>query len=249
MPSKYTALTGLLILAALYAATSLGYLGPNPIGSTDRATEPLIVPLSYAFAIWGPIYLGLLIFPIYQLLKDNRDDPRWDKVRNWYSANVVANGVWLVLASYDATWSTVAVIAFMLYSLLRINVLLDELRAAGEPVNYWAEVMVFRVYFGWVTLATVLNVAVDLKSSGWDGGSFGEVNWTVVMMIVAAAIAGLTAWRFRSIPYALVIAWAFLGIALKHYNSFSILFTTALIIIMVFTAMVVRLVLKRRATA
>ena len=83
MPSKYKSLTGLLILIALYAATNLGYLGPNPIGSTSRATAPLIAPLGYPFAIWAPIYLGLIVFPIYQLFKDDRDDPRWDKVRTW----------------------------------------------------------------------------------------------------------------------------------------------------------------------
>ena len=244
MPSKYTALTGLLLLAALYAATNLGYLGPNPIGSTSRATAPLIVPLGYAFAIWGPIYLGLLVFPIYQLFKVGRDAPRWNQVRGWYAANVIANGVWLALASYDATWSTVAVIAFMLYSLLRINVLLDQLRAAGEPVNYWTEVLVFRIYFGWVTLATVLNVASDLKFSGWDGGAFGEVNWTVVMMVVAAAIAGFTAWRFRSAPYALVVVWAFVALALKHDESIMLLTYLAAGVAAVFTALAIKFLLR-----
>ncbi|MEM9261723.1 MAG: tryptophan-rich sensory protein, partial [Bacteroidota bacterium] len=65
--SKYLALGGMLILLVLYAITNAGLLGDNPVGSTSRDTSPLIVPAGYAFAIWGPIYLGLIAFPIYQL--------------------------------------------------------------------------------------------------------------------------------------------------------------------------------------
>ncbi|NJC25722.1 hypothetical protein [Neolewinella antarctica] len=239
--SRFVALGGLLTLAALYAMNSLGYLGPNPIGSTSRATAPLIVPAGYAFAIWGPIYIGLLIFPIYQLFKKREEHPAWIELRLWYAANVVANGVWLALASYDQVWSTVAVIVFMLVSLFRINVLLNRIEAAGAPVNYWLERFVFYVYFAWVTLATVLNVASDLDFTGWDGGPLSAVTWTVVMMLVAAGIAGFTAWRFGSAAYAGVVVWAFVAICVKHAETYSTIFYVALAVAVLFSVLGVRL--------
>ena len=244
--SRYLALGGLATLAILYTLNSLGYLGPNPIGSTSRATAPLIVPLGYAFAIWGPIYLGLLVFPIYQEIKKRNEHPEWIELRQWYAANVVANGVWLALASYDLVWSTVVVIVFMLISLLRINVLLDRIRAAGGPVNFWAEVLVFRMYFAWITLATVLNVASDLKFTGWGGGAFGEVSWTIIMVCVAAAIAAFTAFRLRSAPYALVVTWAFVALALKHDGSLPTLAYLATAVAVIFTVLAVVFLLRGR---
>lgn len=243
--SRNLALGGLIICLTLYTLTQLGYAGDNPIGTTSRATAPLIVPSPYAFAIWGPIYLGLIVFPIFQLIKKREEHPAWIELRAWYAANVVANGVWLVLASYDFRWSTVLVISFMLVSLFRINQLLLDIKQAHAPLNFIAERLVFGLYFAWITLATVLNVSTDLKSSGWDGGAFGEVNWTIVMMVVAAVIAAFTAWKFRNAPYALVVVWAFVAIARKHLGVYPIISYVAIGVVVIFAALATTILINR----
>ncbi len=217
--SKFLALAGLLILVALYIGTSFEYFGPNPIGSTSDASAALIVPAGYAFAIWGIIYLGLLVFPITHLIAGREGHAAWVAVRQWYAANVVANGVWLVLASYDLRWSTVVVIAFMLVSLLRINVLLAKISASGARISYWLDRFVFAIYFAWITLATVLNVANDLKNTGWAGGPLSEVSWSVIMLLIAGGIAAFTALRFRSPAYAGVVVWAYAAIVVRHLHT------------------------------
>ncbi len=51
---------------------------------------------------------------------------------------------------------------------------------------------------------------------GWNGwGISGEV-WAVIMTAVATVLGFLMLWREKSIAYALVLIWAFVGIALKH---------------------------------
>jgi len=207
----------MLVMLVLYALTNLGFMGPNPIGTTSTATNPLIVPEGWAFAIWGPIYLGLVAFPIYQLIKKRDNHPAWIPLRKWYAANVVANGVWLAFASFDWLWLTVLVIAFMLVSLFRINQLLREIEGSNATFSYWAERLVFSVYFAWVTLATVLNVSSALHFYGWRGGPLSEVAWTIVMSVVASVIAGYTSWRYRNAPYALVVVWAFTALAVRHW--------------------------------
>jgi len=120
----------MLLMLVLYTLNATGQLGPNPIGTTSNATRPLIVPSPYAFAIWAPIYIGLIIFPVYQIIKNRNNHPAWVELRGWYAANVVANGLWLAASSYDWQWTTVGIIVFMLISLFRIN----QLRLPGRSL-------------------------------------------------------------------------------------------------------------------
>lgn len=237
--SRYLALAGMLIMLVLYALNATGNLGPNPIGTTSTATNPLIVPAPWAFAIWGPIYLGLIAFPIFQLFKKRDNHPAWIPLRQWYAANVVANGLWLAAASYDWQWISVGIIAFMLVSLFRINQLLRTIEAAAAERNYWLERLVFSLYFAWITLATVLNVASALLFYGWDGWGISEVDWTVIMIGVAAIITGYTSLRYRDAAYAGVVVWAFVALAMKHWAGPQVLGMLAGAVVVLFAGLVV----------
>lgn len=216
--SQIVALLSTLIMFGLQAMTFAGVFGPNPVGSTSNDTAPLLVPASYAFSIWTPIYLGLLVFPVYQLIINRNDHPAWNALRTWFSANVIANGLWLVFASYDLQWLTVAVTVFMLLSLFRINQLLIRLAAVGADYSFWAERIVFSLYFAWITLATVLNVSSALHFYDWSGWGISEVNWTLIMGVIAIVITAYTALKFRDFIYPFVVVWAFIALAVKHYG-------------------------------
>jgi hypothetical protein len=229
----------MLIILALYALNATGNLGPNPIGTTSTATNPLIVPAPYAFAIWAPIYTGLIIFPIFQLLKKRENHSAWIPLRQWFAANAVANGVWLAFASYDWQWLTVVVIVFMLVSLFRINQLLRTIEAANADRSYWLERLVFSLYFAWITLATVLNFSSALHFYGWDGFGISEVTWTIVMIVIAAVIAGYTSRRYRDVAYAGVVVWAFIALAIKHWAGTPVLGMLAGAVVVVFAGIMV----------
>ncbi len=217
--SRFLALGGMLLMLVLYGLNATGNLGPNPIGTTSTATNPLIVPAPWAFAIWAPIYLGLIAFPLYQLFRQRDNHAAWVPLRQWFAANVVANGVWLAFASYDWQWLTVAVIVFMLISLFRINQLLRTIEASNADLNYWLERLVFSLYFAWITLATVLNVSSALHFYGWAGWGVSEVTWTIIMVLIAALIAGYTSRRYQDVAYAAVVIWAFVALAAKHWGA------------------------------
>ncbi|MFT6000486.1 MAG: benzodiazapine receptor [Neolewinella sp.] len=217
--SRFLALAGMLVMLALYTLNATGNFGPNPIGTTSTATNPMIVPAPYAFAIWAPIYTGLIVFPIFQLFKKRENHPAWVPLRQWFAANVVANGAWLAAASYDWQWVTVGIIVFMLVSLFRINELLRTIEAANADRSYLLERLVFSLYFAWITLATVLNVSSALHFYGWDGFGISEVTWTIIMIIIAAAIAGYTSRRYRDVAFAGVVVWAFIALAMKHFEA------------------------------
>lgn len=215
--SRYLALFAMLVMLVLYALNATGNLGPNPIGTTSNATAPLIVPAPYAFAIWGPIYLGLIAFPIFQLVKKRENHPAWIPLRTWFAINVVGNGLWLAAASFDMQWTSFAIIVVMLVSLFRINQLLCAIEQSGAARNYWLERLVFSLYFAWVTLATVLNGASALLFYDWDGFGISEVTWTIIMVVVAVLITAYVSLKYRDVAYAGVVVWAFVAFAVKHF--------------------------------
>lgn len=228
----------MVIMIVLYALTTLGYMGDNPVGQTSSYNEPMIVPASYAFSIWSIIYLGLIAFPFYQWFNRQEGHALWHDVRRWYGLNVIANGVWLVFASYDWLILTLLVILFMLYSLYRINDLLITLKTVTDDVNYWAERLVFSLYFAWITLASALNVSTVLSFYNWSGFGIDAVTWSIIILPVIALIAYLVFRKYRDIAYAAVVIWAFVALIVKHLEANPVLGYIAIAVIILFAALI-----------
>jgi hypothetical protein len=72
----------------------------------------------------------------------------------------------------------------------------------------------FGLSFGWITAATLLNLALFLHAEvGWDGAPLSPVAWSVALVSVAAtAGVGMCVVR-RNLSFAVAIGWALLGIA------------------------------------
>lgn len=237
--SIYLSLAATAVMILLYVLSSVGLLGDSPVGQTAIDSTPLIVPAGYAFSIWGIIYTGLIVFPIYQLVKKREESPLWHQVRIWFSLNVVANGLWLAFASYNWLWTTAIIITFMLVSLYRINQLLRAIQAKEQPLNFWTERFVFSLYFAWITLATVLNVSSALSFYDWDGFGISEVNWSIIMLTITSGIAAAVFLKYRDRGYAAVVVWAFLAIVVKHWEINPILAYLSIGVIVLFLALIV----------
>ncbi len=236
----------MMVMLILYGLTSLGYMGPNPVGNTGTDINPLIVPEPYAFAIWSIIYLGLIVFPIYHFFRPPiAQHVHWSKVHLWYAINVVCNGLWLVCASYDWLILSVGVIVLMLISLMIIHAELRAISRVDGIRQYWVERAVFSVYFAWITLATVLNVASALLYYGWTGGPLSQEIWTVVMSLVAAAIAGHVAWHKSDRPYAAVVVWAFVALTIRHWGEIPMIAYTAIGVVVMFVGLIVGVSVKK----
>ncbi len=46
----------------------------DKITTNDPSSTSLLVPAGYAFTIWAPIYLGAIIYAIYQTLPSHQND-------------------------------------------------------------------------------------------------------------------------------------------------------------------------------
>lgn len=196
--------------------SNLAPLNGQTIGDISNTlfADVLVIPANYAFAIWGLIYLGLLGFGIYQLLPNQRSSLNLQPVRVWLILACVAQAVWVFCFLSRQFWLSVIVMLGILLPLIGIYRQLVP-QPTLTRAERWLVRVPFGIYLGWISVATIVNVALALYSQGWNGGSLAAI-WTVAMMIIAAAIATTLTARYREVAYPLVIVWALLAIAVRQ---------------------------------
>ena len=105
--------------------------------------------------------------------------------------------------------------------------------------------MPFSVYLGWITIASIANVAATLVSVNWDGFGISQETWAIIIEIIALLIAILVVLTRKDIAYGLVVIWALLGIAVKQSANQNIVITTEVgTIILAITLIATVLILK-----
>lgn len=202
-----------IMVGANYLAVSLP-LGGRSTGQISDNYSNLFAPAGYAFSIWGLIYTLLGIYVIYQLRQ--KDDGLVVKVDRIFIVNALLNASWIFAWHYDVIWLSVIIMAGLLVTLIKIA---DILRASNlNSKERWLVRLPFSVYFGWITVATIANITVFLVYLGWNGFGISQSVWTVAVLIIGALIGSLRVLRDRSIPYGLVLIWAYGAILYKHLS-------------------------------
>ncbi len=211
--------------------SNAGAFGGQTNGEISDKYHTLITPAGYAFSIWGVIFLGLLAFAIYQGLGSQQTNPRFRAIGWWVVLNAFCNAVWSPLFNNEKIGIALLVILVMLASLVMIEQRLLESRhqpllatdpnatmpeAKASVAETWLARVPFSIYFGWVTVATILNVAVYLKSTDFSLVGLNEQTWAVAILIVGLLVGAVVFNRYRSITYILVFAWAYAAIAVEQ---------------------------------
>ena len=174
------------------------------------------VPAGYVFAIWGLIYLGLILFAIYQALPAQRDNPRLGRIGYFFALSCLANIVWLFLWHYEQFPLTLVAMFSLLGLLIAIYLRLGIGRGAVSSGERWLVQVPFSVYLGWVTVATLANVTDVLDYLGWNGWGIRPEVWAVIMLVVGGGITFLVSLTRSDMAFLLVILWAYAGIAIKQ---------------------------------
>jgi hypothetical protein len=190
----------LVVLGAIVAIVGSfigsGAAGGTPIqeaaGGALAADATLIAPAVPAFAIWTPIYLGLIGYAIWQCLPAQGSDPRQRRLGYPILASLLLNAAWILSIQFDLLWLSVPVIAFLLAVLARIF----RLTLESRPRNLVEVVLVdgtMGLYLGWVCVATAANVTAVLVAAGFTGFGLSGDLWAVAVIAVAAGVGGLLA--------------------------------------------------------
>ena len=224
-------------------------LNGRTTASISDSYPTLITPAGYVFSIWGVIYALLLVFTVFQALPSNRDKPFLRQVGYFFLLSSLANAVWLFMWHYGYIALSVVPMFVLLASLIFNYVRLQIGRSAVTMGERLSVHVPFSVYLGWITVASIANVAAAAVSLDLNGLGLSEVTWAVLVIVIALLIAlGVIVTR-KDIAYSLVLVWALVGIALKQSSYQSIVWSagaSAVVILVAVFAVNLRSVIKRQ---
>lgn len=192
-----------LIAALAFAASPLlvpGFGGFEPDRYPIPQNDPAVQPAGYAFAIWGLIYLWLVVSAVFGVLK-RRTDPAWEAMRAPLALSLAVGAVWLPAAKLGPVLATVLIIVMLVPALMAL------LRSPARDA-LWASWPV-GLYAGWLSAATC--VSIGLLLAGY--GVLGEDATAYLMIAVATVLAVVVQVRLMRAPtYGAAVVWAFIGI-------------------------------------
>jgi len=205
----------------------------------------LITPAGFTFSIWGIIYTLLLIFAIYQFMPKNRDKSFLEQISILFALSGIWNISWLFLWHYQlVTYSPILMIA-LLTTLIVIYLHLDIGRANVSLKERLAVYLPFSVYLGWISIATIANVAAALTAIGWDGWGIEPSTWAVVIIYFALLLTAAVLATRRDITFSLVVVWALVGIVANRSGYPSIVLASEVGIALILVSVVVTVALSR----
>lgn len=194
--------------------------GTGDIGAVSDRYPTYVVPAGYAFSIWGLIFALSLAYAVYQALPAQRTRPLLRRV-GWFTAAAFAGAtLWQVAFPGGLFWVSVALIFAMLASLAVVVARTVEHLGGLSRADLWLVRVTFSIYLGWITVASVANVAQTLSAGGWTAQDPGAAGWGVAMLLAAGAIGAAVAIATRAnLPYALTVIWALVAVVVGQRSS------------------------------
>lgn len=211
----------IVVLAVLATIAINGLANALPLngqttGEISDRFQVYFVPAGYVFSIWGVIYLGLVLYAVYQALPSQRENPRLRRIGYPFALSCLANIVWLFLWHYEYFLLTVMAMVTLLLLLILIYVRLGIGRTQVSSPEKWLVHVPFSIYLGWISVATIANVTSVLDVLNWGQWGLSAEAWTVIMLLVGVGLAWAMSLSRGDVTYVLVIIWAFVGIAVKN---------------------------------
>ena len=201
-----------LLTVLVNYASNTSLFGQPTMGEISDKYHTLFTPAAYAFSIWGLIYLSLGAYVLYQAFSAHSKERIYDQLAPWLMINLVANSLWLPVFLHELIALSVIFILILLGTLIQLQIILSQ--DTTLPPRERARVRIpFSLYLGWVSVATITNLAVFIKYSGWQLPSASEPTWVVIMMVVGSLLSAVVAYATRDGVLPLVFAWAYAAIA------------------------------------
>ena len=191
---------------------------PNASGGALAADATLIAPGGPAFAIWTPIYLGLLGYSLWQALPAQKTDARQRQLGYPVALSLLLNAAWILSVQFDLLALSVPVIVVLLVVLVQAF----RITLASRPKNRLEAVLAdgaLGLYLGWVCVATAANVTAVLVAAGFRGGGLSADLWAVVVLVVAGAVGVfLVSYGGGRVTPSLALGWGLGWVAVPRFT-------------------------------
>lgn len=201
----------LLCLSALAFAAApffTPFNGFDPSAYPAPQNNPPVQPAGYAFAIWGLIYIWLILSTLVGATL-RRNDEGWAPHRLPLFISLVIGTSWLWVAGQSPIAATVLIWLMLIAALVALfRTPMRERFLLRAPVG---------LYAGWLTAASW--VSVGLLGAGYEIG-FQEFGWAILCIFAAFITAFVIILRVRSaIAYMGGVTWALIAVAVKTAQS------------------------------
>lgn len=232
----------LLAAIAQAAVPIVPFAGPGATPGSSGA-DLLISPASYAFAIWGLIYLLAIAYAVVVLIKGGTGTAAPVRLQGDLLGAYLGAAAWIGLSAIDVSWATALVLVVM--AVLLVDAVLVVARLVAEStVPGWVTMLArttVGIYAAWVTVAVFLNLASAASELGLADPD--ALSWQLVLLVIAAFTGiALTAAVGKNTPgYALTLLWAFAAVLVTVWGG-----STALVAVTV-VALVAVLVVQASA--
>ncbi len=211
----------LFVIAVNYISQAIR-INETTIGEVSNKYFNLFTPASYAFAIWGLIFLALIAYGCYQVrMAFFSDKPSHfiEQTAYWFIFTNLLNCIWVFVFAYEYTALSVVVMIGILICLLKIIQNTHMAHASVSRATIVFAWLPIGIYSGWIAVATIANIAAYLSKLNWDGAFFSEQQWTIIMIAVATLVNIFMVWKRNMREFALVGIWALLAIYVRHSDS------------------------------
>lgn len=212
-PKIFLTVTTALAIIVNVLANALPINGLTTAQLSD-AIPVQFVPAGYVFAIWGVIYLGMIALVIYYLFTKSNTE-LLDKIAYPFTMGNLANATWIVLWHYKYVDLSVLVMIILLGSLIISYLQLNQTAPKFHSKRHLMVYIPVSIYLGWISVATIANIAADLTVNNWNGFGISTTTWTIIMLMVATILGNLMLILRGDLAYAAVLVWAFVGIYVK----------------------------------
>lgn len=222
--ANISAFLALVIINGLAGATTL--VGGRNTAQVSNSYPTLITPSGYVFSIWGIIYILLGVFIVYQALPSQQGKGFQSKIGWFFVVSSLLNCIWLFLWQFEFLTFTVLIMFLLLTSLIFIYVRVGIGKTKAPIIEKLAVYVPFSIYLGWITIASVANVATVLVSLNWGGFGLNAQIWTTLIVILVLIITILVIATRKDIAFTLVIIWALVGIGFNHSSDQAVFYLT-----------------------
>ncbi len=206
-----------LALVQPFAPVIAAAFGGLDIGARSDRWTSLFTPPDFAFAIWGIIFIAMIVYGFHQALPRNWANARLRRTGSYTAAAMGLNIAWMVITMQVGLGTITTLIIFLLLAALMMA--FTSLYHDGKPSARDTGSVIFPVsiFAGWITVACTASAAGWLRNDiGFEGAFLAEGVWVTALAIVGALIGVAVMVRNRgNVYYGVVLVWGLSTIAIK----------------------------------
>ncbi len=211
---RYLSLLATVAVIAVNAAANIVPINGVNTGEVSALYPTGFTPAGWVFAIWSLIYIGLLAFGVYAARVPDGRSGRVRGIEPAYLVSCLANAVWIFMWHHQQILASLVLMLVIFGSLLVVYVRLRAVPAGSRGERICVD-MTFSLYFGWITTATLANLAAWFFDLGVYPFRLAMDDWAILTVVTATAVYTAVGVRTQDVIYTAVFAWASLGIVLQ----------------------------------